>query len=350
VAFLQTVGPPALVFAMWWLLVGRTGLEEEGAAPISVSALPGYVWTGIRATVEATARSPLGAGVLTAAVAAGSILLIVRRRPPVAAVACAAGAPMVLVVTGIGRASLGPEQAASPRYLYLVVALLLPLIAVAVSELGRLLPALWLVPTAAALVMAGAALVELEGRAQAQAVRDGFVRETILAGVYADRLDGPIIGARPDRRNAPNLQLDELLALHDAGELPPAPPPAPQALLQVAQGLQTRVNKGQAEQATGGGLLREAKGVEATWTGGCLLARGSGERPRIRFDYRTSAQLGLRLEPRGELAFAVTRGGLTAAPHLVKDRLVTFALPDAVVTLRFERGHTLTVCGFEQRP
>ena len=351
VALIQTVVPPAAVFAVWWLSIGAEGAAEaarDGSSSLSPpSLLPAYVWTGLRSTFEGIARSGVGALALMVVVVAGVALIVARRRAPVPALACAAGALLLLTITGLGRASLGAEQASSPRYVYLTTALLLPAIAVALSHLARPVPFLWLVPALLGVVAAGSGLVELERRAEGQAAREGFVRETILAGLSADRLEGPIIGRRPDRRNAPDLQLDELLVLHQGGDLPPAPPPSVEALLQVAQGLQVRVERGAAEAAGGGAVLQAARGVDLAREGGCHVVVPAGERPRIRFSYTSPAQIGLRLEPPAETSFVMTRAGVTTGAHLVRNRLVTFAVPGVVVTLRFEPPRVLTVCGLE---
>ena len=350
---LQTVAVPAVVFALWWLLIGHTGLDPEGPAPprppltSSLPLLPAYVWIGAREALEGIGRSAVGAIMLASAVVIGAILQTVRRRVPLPALACAAGALLMFVAAGLGRASYGVEQAASPRYVYLGAALLLPLIACAASEIGRLLPGLWIVPAIAGLIGAGAVLVELDRRAEAQVARDGFVRQTILAATEPTLIDGPIIGSHPDRRNAPDLELDELGTLVDAGELPPVEPPSPRALLQAAQGLQLRVTRGPAEDAAGGAVVAQVKGAAVVHRNGCLSWRASGSRPRILITYEEQAEVGFRLKPMGEVAISVTRDGITTRPHVIRNRIVTFAVPSAVATLRFESGHVLTLCGVE---
>jgi len=344
VGFLQTAGPPTLVFALWLVTAGGRILESGGADELTVALLGGYVWTGVRTTVEAVAGPPAAALLLTAATGGGIVLLLVRRRVPVPALACAAGVVGLFLLTGFGRAEAGSAPVPSPRYAYVAAALLLPLFAVALSEIGRLAPALWLVPCLAAVVAAGAVLVELGRRAEAQAERDGFAREVILAASRPEHLEGPLLTDTPDPRDAPNLQLDELLALRDAGDLPPAPPPSDEALLQVALGLQVAVETGD-PRAESGAATVHAKGMRLEPDGSCLVATPFRPRPRLEI-VSEGVRIGMRAA--SEVSAALVRDGVrTRVPRRfdARDVLITLGVPGAATVFRFQPSDEVLLCG-----
>lgn len=134
------VVPLAGAWLGWWLFYGQDGYGETAGPGGALS----YGWNGL---VNAVAKlSPVrGAGFVLAAVAVLGIVLIVRREglgPAVRRLALplclAAGALAFLAVTGFGRAErTGNDVPQATRYVYLVGAMVLPLLAVAIDALAR---------------------------------------------------------------------------------------------------------------------------------------------------------------------------------------------------------------------
>ncbi|HEV2760832.1 MAG TPA: hypothetical protein VGV86_14830, partial [Acidimicrobiales bacterium] len=98
---------------------------------------PQYIWTGLRSAVEQTVGFP-GAGAI---IVLGLTAYLLRRAghasgPAAPAFACALGALMLFAIIATGRAGLGIEQSATSRYTYIVMALVLPSMGLALNELA----------------------------------------------------------------------------------------------------------------------------------------------------------------------------------------------------------------------
>ncbi len=155
-AALAVCVPPAAVFLLWWLLVGTWNQTS------TVGDTLRFIWAGVRGTGrEFSQHGDIGFVLLAAVFFAGLVLAALGRRGAAAApagglwaeklawmriaVPMALGAVVLLVIAGVERATVfGPATGASPRYLGVVVALLLPAAAVAVDQIWlRLRPACW---------------------------------------------------------------------------------------------------------------------------------------------------------------------------------------------------------------
>jgi hypothetical protein len=352
IAFLQTAGPPAVLFSVWFLTVGSTGLEHHAPATESaVALLPAYIWVGVRSSAESIAGSSMGALALVVAVVGGLLAAGVRdRRVPLPPLACAVGAALLFLVTGFGRTSLGVDQANSARYMYIAAALLLPVIVLGLSELGRLLPGLWIVPAGLGLVAAGMVLSELQLHARAQAERDGFIREQILGAAIPERFDGPLLADTPDPRFSPNLQLAELLAMRDSGNLPGTPRPSPAALLQAAAGLQIASRPAAPETAAGGAQILDARKALVSTSSGCLRATGTRPQSEVTLSYAVEAEVGIATDPPIQVQYLLVRDGvITPHAHVVgpAPSVMKLGVPDATIRFVFGQGEALTLCGVE---
>jgi hypothetical protein len=144
-AFFQTA-PLGLIYVLWWFTFVREGLAHpDYGTPVLWAD---WVWQGFAEVFGSLAGwAPLGA--LLAAVTVIGVSLRLRDqfrtvdwwRPLVPVLALACGAVAFQLITAIGRVAqplggfvvLGPAAARSSRYVYIVAALMLPLIAVAAS-------------------------------------------------------------------------------------------------------------------------------------------------------------------------------------------------------------------------
>lgn len=143
-----------------------------------------------------------------------------RRRLP----ALALGIAVVLFAlsAAFSRAHFSIGGGASSRYAYLIVLLVLPLGAVALSSVVRRWRHGLVVACIALGALAGYQAVVLGTVAHDESVVEQSSRGVLSAAVhlYEEQPDAVSLAAQPDAVNAPDLNLGALVALHDAGLLP----------------------------------------------------------------------------------------------------------------------------------
>jgi hypothetical protein len=132
-----TVSVPAITYLVWFFLTGDRAVESTKRTWDDVYKYPEYIWTGLRSAVEATVGFPGAGAIVVLALAA----FLLRRAghasgPGAPAFACAVGALILFAIIATGRAGLGVEQAEASRYTYIVVALAVPGIGLALGELA----------------------------------------------------------------------------------------------------------------------------------------------------------------------------------------------------------------------
>jgi hypothetical protein len=137
---LAQTAPLALVFLAWWFTYGQSGVEGYHATPRQVLV---FVARGVVETFSALGQSPavglLLAGIIPAGIvmswqASGWTGLRARFGTPAALVL---GSFVFLAISGYGRGYFGAEAARASRYLDLVAAMWLPLIAAAATVIAR---------------------------------------------------------------------------------------------------------------------------------------------------------------------------------------------------------------------
>ncbi|MDH3705699.1 MAG: hypothetical protein OES57_06500, partial [Acidimicrobiia bacterium] len=150
-ASLLHTGPLAFLYFVWWLLFAAGEVENADYGNPSLWAR--WLWHGFSETFGTMVGwAPLGLA-LALATTAGWVLLAAQIRrgedrwsPYVPPMALAVGAIVMQFIAALGRVAqplggfivLGPEGARSSRYIYLVAALTIPLIAVGLTALlGR---------------------------------------------------------------------------------------------------------------------------------------------------------------------------------------------------------------------
>jgi hypothetical protein len=236
-AALLQVGPPAAVFAVWWMWIGRDAYGTSGS---SVSGTVQFAWRGIT-TALANVGWATGTEALVLLVVAVGWTLAWRqsgsRANRIRALAVPGtmlvGALVFLTVAGYGRAdSWGIAFAEQSRYGHIVVALCAPAIAVAVNALTTLRRAAGL--AAAALLVAGIPTTLNE----AAHVRFGD------PGVTLAMANSPLARQvpakdQPDRTGQPLLTVGWLVDNADAGRIPKSnPSPTTQADATIRLSLQ----------------------------------------------------------------------------------------------------------------
>jgi hypothetical protein len=140
--------PLAALFLLWWLGVGRSGYRGRDLADSPSDAVR-FVTDGLRNAFSDMGQLP-GIGLALAAVLVVGLVLVWRdaprtelRRRYAAPVALLAGALIFLITLGVGRTKVGPvfSETVDPttfsRFVHVVVALMLPAVAVGADALVR---------------------------------------------------------------------------------------------------------------------------------------------------------------------------------------------------------------------
>jgi len=157
-AALHTV-PLAAVYLVWLAIIGRHTSGGQESNP-TIGGLTRFVATGEREAYNwiAGGFKPLGlalvfviaGGLVCAAIAHRRTGTLARMAAPVALVA---GSVVFLAVTASGRLFLGTAAARSGRYVYVIAAMTIPALAVAVDALASLRR--WLLPVAIGVFLIG---------------------------------------------------------------------------------------------------------------------------------------------------------------------------------------------------
>ncbi len=212
------VSVPGAVYLAWLVLAGRDGIGERS---FDLSKLPGYLGTGVSNAFSSTLGSPLIAGL---AVLGLVVWMVWRRRLAVTtstpAFACMAGVALLFVVLALGRAALGIAQAEASRYVYLAIALALPVIGLMLTDLAARGRAVAVVAVALVGVLVAYNVVLLGDRADEEAARERRIRRTVLAGADLAVRGEPFLAFAPDPTFNPDVTTGILRRMARDGKLP----------------------------------------------------------------------------------------------------------------------------------
>lgn len=123
---------PVLCWGLWYGLVGRNAVAVDHLSASNVLGTPHFAWSGLAGALGATADVPRASGFLLVGLiiwTAFRLPVLVRSHPAV--LGLAVGAVSFYFLTGLGRESFGIPT--SSRYVYIAMALLIPLFATLVS-------------------------------------------------------------------------------------------------------------------------------------------------------------------------------------------------------------------------
>jgi len=239
---------PALVYLSWYVAVGHSGYNGQnggGGFLDSLAALPHLTWVGLTHVFEATFGVAGLGGVLVVALA-GYLLRGQRRmreggvQAVVVATALTTIAFYALVVSG--RTALGEQGATASRYLYIAVALLLPAIGLALTELDNWLHVPWSVAAGVVILLAVYNVGELRSYAATNYTVQPAVQRRVIAAAQLARTQ-PVIAALVEPTYDPDISIQALRRLDRAGDLPAGPPATPAELLEAARYLQVSLTE-----------------------------------------------------------------------------------------------------------
>jgi hypothetical protein len=223
-------GIPAVVYLAWYLYVKThpvyfmpTDWQPNSAGQLLVD-VPLYALRMIVGALQGLSPVPFTGLVVGVALLVYAVVTARRQwsRAPLA-LAFVAAAIVFALMTGFSRLNLSPEAAVSSRYIYFVMAMLIPLIGVALtSASARRRVVLGAVLAVSTLVTVYGA-VGIRSDSIAQSARELYARSVIYAA--ATLLDDPTLAAQDDAVVEPNyapwLTVRELRSLVDIGALTP---------------------------------------------------------------------------------------------------------------------------------
>jgi hypothetical protein len=221
-AALVTASLPAAIYLVWLAVIGHQGFYATHVSKSTLLLIPDFVWRGLTSTVDGTSGL-VGFGAVAVVGLLVWLLLNYRLATGLApAFAGAIGAVVFFAITGLGRASMGIDQATGSRYLYVATALLLPVTAVIVSALARRALVVQSAFVLLALFIIGHGLSSLASQAHSFAIVKQQSKQQILAGAQLIASGARTIGQHPDPLYAPDLTTTDLAVMLHDGALPAA--------------------------------------------------------------------------------------------------------------------------------
>jgi len=354
-----TVSVPGAVYLTWFFLTGNQNVGDEERTLDDVFKYPEYIWNGLRTAIEATVGFPGGGAVILLGLAAFLLRQGERSRGPAApAFACALGALMLFAIIATGRAGLGIESSGASRYTYLVIALAVPAMGLALAELvghdgvataGRRAAVCLLllfvgVHNAGLLVEKSRVEKRLEQRLKAR----------ILAAAQLVNSPAVILGGNPEPEYSPDIVIEDLRRMHRDGKLPRPERITPDDRITVATVLQYAVDPKPLSTPFAPALVDGVVGAESTYDtiAGCIRLSPTG--PTVELHLVGGQPMSLRVTTfaSGELTGYLrlfTPTVLTGAPHVDKvgggvPAYVNVTAPVDQVVLRVPTSGPTEVC------
>lgn len=348
---------PTAVYLVWYLLQGRNapaGAGEQGAWP-ALQMVPAFVWRGLTAAIDVeTGLEGIGVVLL---VLLGWWLVRTFDLTDDAwreSVVLALGSVLFLTITAFGRSGLGVATAASSRYSYITIALLLPLVTLAADRLLAERPArvIALVSVVALLVLVSVSTVARN--ADAAGLREQEQRRRVLAAAtlvdagdrFVEQIVVPVY--------LPDLDTDGIRELLDDGAWPSLDATAADVLTARAW-LQLRITDEPVDELIGAEpTIDVVKGAEIASADGeqCARVVPRSDHPVIELHFDRPGTVSLRSERSGTIdarfrdptADAVGRARSFAVPGDVVQHVVV-SHPDLVLELELVPDGATKLCG-----
>jgi hypothetical protein len=362
-----TVSVPGIVYLIWFSLIGDQNIGSSERTLNDFFRYPEYIWNGLRSAAEQTVGFP-GAGAI---IVLGLAAFLLHRAglasgPAAPAFACAFGALMQFAIIAAGRATLGFEEPAASRYVYIVVALALPAIGVALNELVGTpgppgLPGSWsATPGRRAVVCLVLLLVgvhnggALRERSKDEKQVEQRLKAHILAAAQLVSSPAVVLGGHPEPKFSPDIEVDDLRRMHRDGKLPAPERITAEDRLEVAAVLQYAVSEKELATPFTAPVVDGVVGATDQSDGaGCLLLFPTGPAPEVHFVGGSPMSVRVTTLLPGELTGYLrifTPTVRTSAAHFDKVRagvpvyVNVTAMVDQVA-LRVPASGTTEVCG-----
>lgn len=289
------VAVPGIVYLVWFSLIGDQDIGAGERTLDDFFRYPEYIWNGLRTAVEQTVGFP-GAGAI---IVLGLTAFLLRRAglapgPAAPAFACAFAALMQFAIIAAGRATLGFDQPAASRYIYIVIALALPAIGLALNELVT--RPLTSGPSASGSATAGRRAVVclvlllvavhngglLRERSKAERRVEQRLKAHILAAAQLVSSPAVVLGGHPEPEFSPDIEVDDLRRMHRDGKLPAPEHITAEDRLAVATVLQYAVAPNELATPFTAPLVDGVVGATNQSVGsGCILVFPAGPAPEV---------------------------------------------------------------------
>jgi hypothetical protein len=363
-----TIAAPTGAYLVWYATYGKDappGPMQESFTT-ALQAAPAFVWRGLTDAVASTADFA-GIGPVVLVLLGLWLIRSVRLdRPPWPTVAATTlGAVVFLALTDIRRSGFGIEYAGTSRYVYVVVALLLPAATLAAaSQLDRSnLRYLVLLGFTGLLIFIQ--MSTLNEAANRQAEVEQNAKHIILASAELLTRREPIVADEPAPKLpsdstfaevAPSLQTEELERLARDHKLPgnvaitQRDLNTARAYLQVALSTIALVEPGPVQPA----LTRLSGLIREPMPDNCVRLTPVGDSPRARFRFATAGTLQVVSSRSGAyLARVGTAEGIDFGQGSPLEfsggraRVLSVSARDATVELEIPGAGVTTVCGLQ---
>lgn len=214
--------PAAVVYVAWYALFAAGRRSANGASTLDEFTIqvPRYVGHFFVDGFDRVLPFAGFGAIAVACLLAWAVITYSRwRGPALAAYALTAGVVLQAVLTAVSRLQLGTDGASSSRYVYALIALLLPAIALAFTWFARERRAV-IAALVVLVLLVTAFNAALLGRAAAeQAAIEQDSRQKLYAAL--ELVTAPGADYDPDTKveplYAPDLRVEELIAMYDAG-------------------------------------------------------------------------------------------------------------------------------------
>jgi hypothetical protein len=363
-----TVSVPAAAYLVWYVTYGHDAppAPMQQSFTTALQAAPAFVWRGLTDAVDSTAGLAGIGPVVLVLLGLWLVRSIRFDRPPwPTVVAMALGAVVFLALTDIRRSGFGIAYAGTSRYVYVVVALLLPAATLAAaSQLDRT-KVRYLVLLAFTALLLFVQASELNKAANRQAEVEQNAKHIILASAALLTRGEPILSDEPAPKLpsdstfaevAPGLHAEDVKRLARDDKLPgnvtvtPRDLNTARAYLQVALTPTALIDPGPVAPALTrlSGISGEPKPDD------CVQLTPVGDKPRVRFRFETVGRLRLVNSRSGSyLAHVGTADGSDfgqASPLEFpggRERVLSVSARDVSIELEVPGTGVMTVCGLQ---
>lgn len=351
---------PAVVYVAWAIGVWLPSLPPERKPSLDLAGSVAFVWTSLGNAFDQALFVPGAGGVIAL------LLLVVLARTPLqrrrlAVFATATSALAFLGLAAISRvADHGITGGTAPRYVYIVVALLLPAIAIALDRLiGVARPTAVAVAGLLAVVLVAAAS-SLVTAARETATEEQQVQRELNAAASLVVEDADLIGLRPSLTQPVIMRVDHLRALVADGNLPSVGDFGPADLLAARVALQVAATAAPAGDASARPtsdepVLDNAVGLAIAPdrdADGCLVGRTLGGGAQLVVAVPVAGSFRLDLAPAGSIGVrlreARDRGERTDPARVLElgaeGPYVTTSADDLTLELELPEHRAVTLC------
>jgi hypothetical protein len=360
-----TISVPGLVYLTWFAVRGRHARSiDQQPLTTALGRAPAFVWRGLADAVESGTGFPgMGPLVLVVILVPLAIWIVRSARPSTPSwsivLATALGAPMFLFLVDIRRSGLGVAAAGASRYSYVVLALLAPILALAVTALLARSQYRPYVLFAATLVLILVCISTLIEHADQNAIFKQENKHRIIAAAGLLRSGAPTLSDTPAPQFDPDLGSRQLIALARDGKLPGNVHITESDRLTAAEYLQLTLRSRRARRVTSQAQIVGAEGAELAPAPepGCLEVSGTSDRPTMILAFPAPGSVRITTTRSGVLTAQLqSPGGVSRgrgrAWSVVKGspRVLSVAATKPQLRLGVPPGNTTEMCGVSGSP